>query len=121
MHREQFNEIFKSLADFFGILSNPDRLKILGILLKKEMDVNEIHNTLLISQSRVSQHLKLLKYHSLVSERREGKHVFYSIKDPSVSSVIEDAFQFYLLGVSIEANSVTKIHELMKLWKASNE
>ena len=54
MQREKFNCVFKSASDFFGILANPDRIKILGFLQKGEMDVTEIHEKLEISQSRVS-------------------------------------------------------------------
>ncbi len=61
MSKEKFDNLFKSVSSFFGLLSNPDRNKDIGGLLKEtEMDVNEICKKLGISQSRASQHLKLL-------------------------------------------------------------
>lgn len=116
MNREKFNEVFKSVSDFFNLLSNPDRVKIIGLLLKREMDVNEIHESLEISQSRVSQHLKLLKLNHLVEERREGKHVYYHVKDPRVSRVIESVIQFQMIGVIQDPEMVALMNELFTLW-----
>lgn len=117
MHREKFNNVIKSVSSLFDILSNPDRVRILGLLLNnKELDVNEIHERLNISQSRVSQHLKLLKLNFLVEERREGKHVFYHIKNPAVSRVVETALQFQALTLSAEPELMATVNELIGLW-----
>lgn len=116
MQRKKFENLFKSVSDFFGILSNPDRVKILGLLINKERDVNEIHDILEISQSRVSQHLKLLKLNSLVQERREGKHIFYSIKNPDVSKVVETAFRVQTAGIVLDPESMATLNELINLW-----
>lgn len=116
MNSGKFDEVFKSVSSFFNILSNPDRVKILGFLLKKEMDVNELHKSLKISQSRVSQHLKLLKLNNLVEERREGKHVYYHTKDPRVSKVVESAMQFQMLGLANEPEAISLMNELFTIW-----
>lgn len=97
---ENYNNAFKSVANTFDVLSHPDRLKILSILSNKEMDVNELQHNINISQSRVSQHLKLLKLYNLVFERREGRHVFYGIKDKNICNVVATAFHFQMVGVS---------------------
>ena len=116
MVKEKFDWIFKSVGSFFSILSNPDRIKILGLLLKKEMDVTEIHSELGISQSRISQHLKLMKLNYLVEERREGKHVFYHIKDKRVSRVVESALQFQMLGMTADPETIHLLNELFTHW-----
>lgn len=115
MNREKFNCIFKEISDFFGLLSNPDRIKILGLLIKQELDVHAIQEKLKISQSRVSQHLKLLKLNSLVEERREGKHVYYQVKDPNISKVVESAIQFHMVSVT-DPETITLFNELFTLW-----
>lgn len=116
MNNEKFDKVFKSVSDFFSVLSNPDRIKILGLLLKKEMDVTELHQSLKISQSRISQHLKLLKLKHLVKERREGKHVFYHIRDARVSRVVEAAIQFQMVGFTVEPETFTTLNEIFTLW-----
>lgn len=115
MNREKFNDAFKEISAFFGILSNPDRIKILGILTKQELDVHAIQEKLKISQSRVSQHLKLLKLNNLVEERRDGKHVYYHVKDPNVSKVVESAIQFQMVSVT-DPETLALFNELFTLW-----
>jgi len=115
MNREKFNGVFKDISGFFGLLSNPDRVKILGLLIKEEHDVHAIQEKLKISQSRVSQHLKLLKLNSLVEERREGKHVYYHVRDKNLSKVIESAIQFHMVSVT-DPETIALFNELFTLW-----
>jgi len=115
MNREKFNHVFKSISEFYGLLSNPDRVKILGLLINQERDVHDLQEMLKISQSRVSQHLKLLKLNNMVEERRGGKHVYYHVKDVNVSSVIASALQFYMLTLN-DPEELTLLTELLNLW-----
>ncbi len=115
MNREKFNEVFKSISDFFGLLSNPDRIKILGLITKQELDVLAIQEKLKISQSRVSQHLKLLKLNGLVRERREGKHVYYQVKDKNVTKVVESAIQYHMVSVT-DPETIALFNELFNMW-----
>lgn len=115
MNREEFDSVFKDISTFFGLLSNPDRVKIMGLLIKQEIDVHGIQDKLHISQSRVSQHLKLLKLNSLVEERREGKHVYYHIKDANVSKVVESAIQFFKTRIS-DSQTIEVFNDLFQLW-----
>ncbi len=119
MNREEFNTIFKSISDFFGILSNPDRVKILGLLISQELDVQAIREKLHISQSRVSQHLKLLKLNSIVEERRAGKHVYYHVKDSNIAKVVESAIQFHMKSI-VEPQTMNLFNELFSLWHVEN-
>ena len=47
-----------------------------------------------ISHSGVSQHLSVLRAHRLVAERREGRHVFYSLRQPELAVWLADAMRF---------------------------
>jgi DNA-binding transcriptional ArsR family regulator len=70
----------KRLGELFGLLSNPNRVRLVEELSHRgEMDVNGLETELGISHSAVSQHLTLLRAHRIVSERREGRHVFYKL------------------------------------------
>lgn len=117
MYRDKFDKFFKSSSTLFNILSNSDRIKILSLLIKQEMDVNEIHEKLKISQSRTSQHLKLLKLNNLVEEHREGKHVYYKVKNPNILKVIETALQFQMLTITSEPELLKSLNELLLLLK----
>jgi DNA-binding transcriptional ArsR family regulator len=114
---EKFEKVMKSIGDLFRVLSNTDRIKILALLVKKEMDVNKIYTTLGLSQSRTSQHLKLLKLESLVAERRLGKHVFYRIKDRSLSKVVVAVLQFQMISFASDPDIVNLIQGMLNYWQ----
>lgn len=117
MQREKYNAVFKSVAEFFSVLSNSDRIRILTLLHERDMDVNELHTLLNLSQPRVSQQLKLLKLHHFVTERREGKHIFYGIKDEGIAKIVEQTLKLEAVELSSDKNTVMLINELVELWK----
>ncbi|HCL57562.1 MAG TPA: hypothetical protein DHW82_11220 [Spirochaetia bacterium] len=71
-------------TEFFKILSDSTRLRILNLLNDYELNVNEILEILSMQQSRVSKHLKLLKDHDLVIERKEGTWRFYTLNQKKI-------------------------------------
>src|SRR5689334_13829190 len=60
-------------------LSDPTRLRIVALLEKDELSVNELQEITRLGQSRISTHLGLLSDCDLVSARREGKRTFYKL------------------------------------------
>ena len=73
---EQRSRFFKALAD--GI-----RLRILSLLVTREMCVCEVMVALDLTQPTASHHLGILENVGLVKHRKEGKWVFYRLSDPS--------------------------------------
>ena len=72
------------VAQRFRLLGEPMRLRILQLLEEGELPVNEIVDTLKSSQPNISKHLQALCHGGLISRRREGLNIFYSIADPMV-------------------------------------
>ena len=62
------------------ILSDSTRLRLLALLLKEELSVAELQEILGMAQSRISSQLALLRQAGFVSDRREGKKAFYSLR-----------------------------------------
>src|SRR2546429_8649780 len=60
-------------------LSDPTRLRIVALLEKDELSVNELQEITQMGQSRISTHLGLLLDSGLVQARREGKRTFYKL------------------------------------------
>ena len=71
----------KELSVLLKLISDKSRLQILCILQDGEHCVCEIFEQLKLSQSLVSHHLKDLKNANLVSDKKEGKGVHYSLTD----------------------------------------
>ena len=66
-------------SDVFNAIAEPQRRTILTLLKGRERSVNEISDTLHISQSRVSKHLRVLREVELVRVREAGQQRFYSL------------------------------------------
>jgi ArsR family transcriptional regulator len=75
-------------ADVFRALGDPARMQILSLLAGGELCVSELAQVLDGSLPAVSQRLKLLRSQRIVSQRREGKHVFYSLADRHIAQLI---------------------------------
>lgn len=77
------------VSQTFKALGDPTRIRILHLLYHEECSVNEIAETLELSQSSVSHQLRFLKNLRLVKNRREGTTKYYSHDDEHVLQVLE--------------------------------
>ncbi len=69
------------------LLADPTRLRVLTMLQAKEMNVSALCDRLDLAQPTVSHHLGLLRAMNLVSTRRNGKQVFYSLNRDHVATL----------------------------------
>ena len=76
----------RDLIEVFKILSDETRLRILMLLMEKELCVCEIEAALDMAQSRVSHQLRNLKNVGLIKDRREGTWVYYSLNSNGLDS-----------------------------------
>lgn len=75
--------MMRRVDEMFGAIGDLTRLRILHLLIHKELCVAGLVHSLRAPQPRVSQHLKVLRAAGLVGERRAGKWRFYSLAKPS--------------------------------------
>lgn len=78
----------QDLADLFKMFADSTRIKILVDLSSGEKNVTEICEDLEMNQSAVSHQLKILRNAKLLTARREGKSMYYSLADDHVSTII---------------------------------
>lgn len=76
------------LAELFKVFGDSTRIRILFVLFEADVCVCDIAEALNMTQSAISHQLKILKQSKLVSSRREGKSVFYSLADGHVRTII---------------------------------
>ena len=82
---------------FLRSLSDPTRLRIVALLEKDELSVNELQEITRLGQSRISTHLGLLQDAGLVQSRREGKRTFYKLA-PHASGAASEFIQLAIRG-----------------------
>jgi DNA-binding transcriptional ArsR family regulator len=85
--RELHARVCKAIAD-------PKRLLIINELRDRELSVGELCEALALSQSNASQHLAILRERGVVSSRREGTSVIYSLRGTKVLQAVDLLCQF---------------------------
>jgi len=86
-----------STLRFLRALSDATRLRIVALLEKNELSVNELQEVTRMGQSRISTHLGLLQDSALVQSRREGKRTFYKLAD-SATGALDEFIQLAIRG-----------------------
>lgn len=81
------------ISDFFKIFADSTRMSILFAIDKGPLCVCDIAHLLCMTKSAVSHQLKILRQSSLVTYRRAGKNIFYSLADDHVRDIIEKALE----------------------------
>ncbi|MFZ4641092.1 MAG: ArsR/SmtB family transcription factor [Nodosilinea sp.] len=74
-------EVVQQVAEYFDVLSEPMRLRILNVLRGGERCVQELVEATQTSQANVSKHLKVMMQVGILSRRTEGTSAYYSICD----------------------------------------
>lgn len=77
------------------LLANEDRLLLLCQLSQGELCVSDLEERLGIRQPTLSQQLGVLRNEGVVSTRREGKNIFYSVADPALLEVLTLLYRLY--------------------------
>ncbi|MEM8555628.1 MAG: metalloregulator ArsR/SmtB family transcription factor [Pseudomonadota bacterium] len=99
---EQMRECSLAASVYLKALSHPDRLMILCHLIEGERTVTELEHLVGTRQSSVSQHLAKLRGQDIVSTRREGKAVHYSISDVRTREIMLLLHKLFLPSTSTE-------------------
>ena len=83
----------QELADLFKVLGDPTRIRIVQQLLNKEMCVTDIAESMGMGQSAISHQLRVLRQARLVTFRKEGKTVMYSLNDEHVVMLLSQGIE----------------------------
>ena len=87
-------EILDELVCFFSIFSDYTRLKMISALAISEMCVSDMSKLLKLNQTTVSHQLRLLKNLNAVKTRRQGKVIFYSLRNEALNDVLLKGIEF---------------------------
>ncbi|HSM87323.1 MAG TPA: metalloregulator ArsR/SmtB family transcription factor [Candidatus Limnocylindrales bacterium] len=89
-------------TEFFKALAHPLRIRIIDALRDGETGVNDLCARLDVEQSTVSQQLAQLRSRNIVTGRKEGQNVYYSIRDTAIFRLLDvakDIFNNHLVSV----------------------
>jgi len=80
----------EAVASKLRAISHPMRIAIIDVLAKDtKLSVTEIYEKLDIEQATASHHLNILKNKGVLESKREGKKIYYSLKNVTLTDIIE--------------------------------
>lgn len=83
------DQIYANLVETFSALSDSNRAKIIYSLIGQELCVCDIASVVGISDSAVSQHLRILRALRLVKQRKDGRMMYYSLNDDHIKTLLD--------------------------------
>ena len=96
---DTMREAAQAASALMKVLANPDRMLLMCELADGEKNVGELQEAVGIVQPTLSQQLTVLREEELVTTRREGKNIHYSLASPQALAVIETLYlQFCVEG-----------------------
>ena len=78
----------EELAEFFRTFADATRIRILDVLSRGEICVNDLAEEMNLTQSAISHQLRILKQNRLVKSRRDKKQILYSLDDEHVHLIL---------------------------------
>jgi DNA-binding transcriptional ArsR family regulator len=79
-------------AATFALLSSPARLHLVWLMAHHAADVGTLAGQIGLGLATTSQHLSKLRLAGVITARKQGRHVYYSVEDPHVLTVVEQIF-----------------------------
>lgn len=98
-------------AEIFQALAHPTRIAILDLLREGELTVSVFVERLDLEQANLSQHLAILRAKQMVTARRAGNQVFYSVRDPLIWKVLDLMLRYFQKQVG---ESMAMLEEMEK-------
>lgn len=80
----------QQMAELFGVLADPNRLRLLSAIASQELCVCDLAATVKMSKSAVSHQLRILRTMRLVSYRRSGRNVYYGLRDSHIVNLYRE-------------------------------
>lgn len=77
------------LSDFYKIFGDSTRIKIIWALDQNELCVGDIAYLLEMTKSAISHQIRILRMANLVTSRRKGKEIYYSLADDHIHTIFE--------------------------------
>ena len=99
-------------ANIFQALAHPTRIAIVEVLRDGELPAGTIIERLGLEQANASQHFSILRAKQIVSSRKEGNQVFYSVRDPLLIEVLDIMRRYFQAHVE-EAMSMLQQIDLL--------
>jgi DNA-binding transcriptional ArsR family regulator len=93
-------ELRRFKAEIFQALAHPTRIAVVEALRGGELSAGQLIELLGLEQANASQHFSVLRSKQIVTTRKEGNQVFYSLRDPVLIEVLDILKQYFYSHLS---------------------
>lgn len=111
-----YSRVFELQADLLKGLSHPRRLEIIRLLRDQELCVSDIYEMLDLPQANISQHLMVLRDAGIVTTKRDGKQILYTVTNPKIteaSDLLREVLIDQYQGTEIANHLTMKMKDLV--------
>lgn len=98
-------------AEVFQALAHPTRIAIVELLRDGPLPAGKLIEQLGIEQANASQHLSVLRAKQIVLNRKEGNQVFYSLRDPILTEVLDIMRRYFQSHISVAMASLEELEK----------
>ena len=105
------SEVVQQVAEYFGLLSEPMRLRLLHLLRQEEKCVQELVEATHTSQANVSKHLKVMWQAGILSRRSEGTCAYYRVEDEMIFELCNQVCERLATRLEQQARSFRILNE----------
>jgi ArsR family transcriptional regulator len=99
MKEKENEDLYELHAGFCKVIANSTRLKIFSVLSDGEQSVGGLAKATGSSLANVSQHLRILRDHNILRMRKEGRTVYYRLRDPRLVQACELTRTILMSGI----------------------
>lgn len=113
-----YNEMFELHSELLKALAHPRRLEIVQLLRDQELCVSDIYEMLELPQANISQHLMILRDAGVVTTKRDGKQILYTLANPKIikaSDLLREVLIEQHQGSELADNLTLKMKDLVPL------
>lgn len=108
-----YSELFDLHSNVLKALAHPRRLEIIHLLRDQKLPVSDIHTMLDLPQANISQHLMILRDAQVVKTQRDGKQMYYELRDPRIIEA-SDLIRAFLIDQHEDVSDSSELKYSMK-------
>jgi ArsR family transcriptional regulator, zinc-responsive transcriptional repressor len=80
---------FQAAAECLRTLAHPVRLRIVQLILRKELTVGELAEACEIPSHMASEHLRMMQHCGLLTRRQDGRRIYYQVAEPTLERLMD--------------------------------
>jgi len=118
---DSLGQVFEAVSNYFALLSEPVRLRILHSICREEKSVSQIVAETGATQTNVSRHLNTLYRAGALSRRKDGNFIYYGVRDSALTEICRTVCTHIAGRTETQSGEHSEMRRLAEEWDARPE